>query len=186
MLSGCVPVDPDSSVVPRACMSVWWWRAQFFVRGNRGLLPVSTSVRILFLSALPGTHTDQFELSRPGGLAEGEVCDGGRAPAVRGYRRLEAGREGLRPGPGWARAEDVVDSDDVGGDDQPDPGPEGLPGRATGHRGGDGIDVGLLAAVLLRAGGRLRGAAGQRARREERPGPENRCFRRCLAGRPGR
>ena len=28
ILQGCVPVDPDPSVVLRACVSVWWWRAQ--------------------------------------------------------------------------------------------------------------------------------------------------------------
>ena len=28
ILVGCVPVDPDPSVVLRACASVWWWRAQ--------------------------------------------------------------------------------------------------------------------------------------------------------------
>jgi hypothetical protein len=51
-----------------------WWRAQFVVRGNRGLLPVSTSV---FLSALPGAHPifiaetggDMTQLPTPGHLA---------------------------------------------------------------------------------------------------------------------
>ena len=43
----CSGYDPANPVVPRACMSAWWWRARF--RGDRGMLPISTSVRILLL-----------------------------------------------------------------------------------------------------------------------------------------
>src|SRR3982074_307322 len=48
--------------------------------------------------------------------------DGGSAPAVRGYRHFEEGREGVCPDPGaWPDAHGG-DSDDVGRDEQPDPG----------------------------------------------------------------
>src|SRR6188472_4513180 len=69
-------------------------------------------------SALPGSHTpNQFCAGHT--PVEGEVRDGGRAPAVRGDRRVQEGREGLRPDPGWPRTEDHVDGYDVGCDDQP-------------------------------------------------------------------
>ncbi len=52
-----------------------------------------------------------------------EVIGNGRGtPAVRGDGYFEMGREGLRPGPGIGENADVGHGDDLGRDDQSDPG----------------------------------------------------------------
>lgn len=56
------------------------------------MLPSSTSVRFLFHPALPETRS-----CTSGYGLRWVVCDGCGAPAVRGNRLLEEGREGLRP-----------------------------------------------------------------------------------------
>ena len=50
------------------------------------------------------------------------VSDGCRAPAVRGYRLFEEGREGRRADSGPRPQASVVDGDDVGCDNVSDPG----------------------------------------------------------------
>ena len=101
---------------------------------------MSTSVRVLFSSALPGTRALPTSSSRQTRSAgEGEVrawrwCTRGArvSTSPNRTRRSASGSRARWP------PEDLVDGDDVGGDDQPDPGVAGPPGRAAGHRGGDG------------------------------------------------
>jgi hypothetical protein len=93
---GVLRSNPDPSVVPvsrRVSMVV---EGMIVIRGNRGMLPSSTSERFLFQPALPATRTRTREYE----TVVGVMGDGCGAPAVRGYRYLEAGREGLRTDPG--------------------------------------------------------------------------------------
>jgi hypothetical protein len=90
--STTVPVSPQRSLAREGCS----------LHGYRGMLPVSTNVRLLFHPVLPETNTPTTE---PRGC---DVCsgliwrngDGGSAFAVRGHRHLEEGCEGLCPHPG--------------------------------------------------------------------------------------
>jgi hypothetical protein len=92
----CVAVDPDPSVVPVSLRVSMVVEGMIVIRGNRGVLPSSTSERFLFQTALPATRTKTREYE----TVVGVMGDGCGAPAVRGYRYLEAGREGLRTDPG--------------------------------------------------------------------------------------
>src|SRR5664279_2180400 len=89
ILLGCVPVDPDPSMVLRACGLVWWWRAQLL---SAGTVDCCRRARVSEPVSYPPSpeHTllNRFEPGHarwPG--REGQVRDGGSAPAVRGNRR---------------------------------------------------------------------------------------------------
>jgi hypothetical protein len=49
--------NPDSSVVPVSLRVSMVVEGMIVIRGNRGMLPSSTSERFLFQTALPATHS---------------------------------------------------------------------------------------------------------------------------------
>ena len=139
------------------------------------------------VSSAPPKHTPQQwipAVSRwPAKSSEAVVGDGVGARAVRGDRHFEEGREGLRARSGnWEEADGGV-GDDVGFDDESDPRVAGASTRREGYVRGDGGDRRVLEAVLLLARRRLGRDVGQRPRREECAGPQERCFRCCVVGR---
>ena len=87
---------PDPSVVPVSLHVSMVVEGMIVIRGNRGLLPSSTSERFLFQPALPVTHSRTREHETPDGVM-GNGCG---TPAVRGNRHFEARRQGVRPNPG--------------------------------------------------------------------------------------
>src|SRR6476659_10130313 len=105
------------------------------------------------------TGRDSRRRARAGDRARGR---GRRGQGIREGVRAGAGEGGAAGQPGVGRGGDHRRCDRTGRG----------PGRARGREGHRRVDVGLLADLVLPAGGgRARGAAGQRPRREERPGP---------------
>jgi hypothetical protein len=151
------------------------------------MLPVSTNVRLLFHPVIPETHTPTTE-PRSCDVCSGLIWrngDGGSAFAVRGHRHLEEGCEGLCPDPGARPDAHAGDGDDLGRDEQPDPGATRSSARRASDVCGSRGNQRLLEAVLLSARRRARRDAGQRPRGKEHARTQERCLRCRVAGRSG-
>src|SRR5664279_3438886 len=117
----CDAVTPSLSMVLVSLPYSMVVEGTIFVRGNRGVLPLSTCRRVLFHPPSP-QRTPSVESLPADSWEIGEVIgDGSSAPAVRGNRHFQEGCQGVRAYPRSWKSGHVHDGEHVGVDDQPDP-----------------------------------------------------------------